>query len=66
MVTKVKLNDIYNFLTCFVFLILCNKGVPIVVQQKLIQLVSMRTRVQSLPLLSGSGIWRCCEMWCSS
>ena len=24
----------------------------------------MRLRVQSLPLLSGLTIWRCCELWC--
>ena len=28
------------------------------------QLVSMRTRVQSLALLSGLRIWCCCELWC--
>ena len=37
-------------------------GVPIVAQQKWIQLVSMQ--VWSLALLSGSGIWHCYELWC--
>ena len=27
-------------------------------------LVSMRMLVRSLALLSGSGIWHCCELWC--
>ena len=35
-------------------------------QQKQIQLVSMRMRVQSLASLSGSGIQRCCELWYTS
>ena len=35
-------------------------GVPIVAQQKWIQLVSMRMTVWSLASLSGSGIWHCC------
>ena len=39
-------------------------GVPVVVQRKLIQLVSMRMWVQSLALLSGSGIWHHHELWC--
>ena len=39
-------------------------GVPIMVQQKQIQLGTMRLGVQSLALLSGSGIWRCRELWC--
>ena len=34
------------------------------VQQKGIQLVSMRTRVHSLALLSGLRIRNCCEQWC--
>ena len=38
-------------------------GVPLVVQRKQIQLVSMRLRVQSLALLSGLGIRCCCELW---
>ena len=38
--------------------------VPTVVQGKWIQLVSMRMQVQSLALLSGSGILHCCELWC--
>ena len=39
-------------------------GVPIVVQRKQIQLVSMRIQVRSLALLSGSGIRHCGELWC--
>ena len=39
-------------------------GVPVVVQRKRTPLVSMRMQVRSLVLLSGSGIWRCCERWC--
>ena len=35
-------------------------------QRKQIRLVSMRMQVQSLTLLQGSGIWHCCELWCSS
>ena len=38
-------------------------GVPIVVQQKRIQLVSMRMQVRSLASLSGLRIQRCCELW---
>ena len=34
------------------------------VQQKQIQLISTRMWVQSLALLSGSGIWHCHELWC--
>ena len=33
-------------------------------QRKQIQLVSMRTRVQSLVSLSGLRIWYCHELWC--
>ena len=36
------------------------------VQQKQIQLVSMRMRVQSLALLSGLRIRHCHELWCRS
>ena len=39
-------------------------GVPIAGQWKQIQLISMRMWVQSLVLLSTSGIWRCRELWC--
>ena len=35
-------------------------------QWKRIRLVSMRLRVGSLALLSGSGIWLGCELWCGS
>ena len=35
-------------------------------QGKLIRLVSMRMRVQSLALLSGLRIWHCRELWCRS
>ena len=41
-----------------------HSGVPVVAQQKRIQLVSMRMLVQSLALLSGLGICRCHELWC--
>ena len=40
--------------------------VAIVAQWKRIRTVSMRMWVRSLALLSGLGIWRCCELWCSS
>ena len=40
------------------------KCVLTMAQQKWIQLVSMRIRVQSLALLSGLGIQHCCELWC--
>ena len=36
---------------------------PIVTQRKQIRLGSMKTRVQSLALLTGSGIWHCHEVW---
>ena len=39
------------------------KGVPVVVQQKWIWLVSMSIQVRFLALLSGSGIWHCYELW---
>ena len=41
-------------------------GVPIVVQQKQIQLGTMSFRVQSLSLLSGLRIRHCHELWCGS
>ena len=41
-------------------------GVPIVAQQKRIQLGTMKLRIQSLALLSGLRIRRCCELWCKS
>ena len=41
-------------------------GVPIMVQQKRIRLVSMRMLVRSLALISGLEIWHCHELWCSS
>ena len=40
--------------------------VPIVAQQKQIQLASMRSQVQSLVSLSGLRIQHCCELWCRS
>ena len=40
------------------------KGVPIVEQQKQIQLVSIRMLVQSLASFSGLRIWHYCELWC--
>ena len=33
-------------------------------QWKQIQLVTMRSQVQSLASLSGLRIWHCCELWC--
>ena len=42
------------------------KGVSIVVEQKHIQLVSMRRPVQSLASVSGLRIWCCLELWCRS
>ena len=41
-------------------------GVPIMAQQKQIWLASMRTQVQSLASLSGSGIQRCLKLSCRS
>ena len=38
--------------------------IPVVVQQKRIQLGTMRLRVQSLTSLSGLRIWHCHELWC--
>ena len=43
-----------------------NSGIPTVVWQKRIRLVSMRMRVQSQALLSRSGIWHCCGLRCRS
>ena len=40
------------------------KGVPIVVQQKRIQLGTMRFQVRSLASLSGLRTRACCELWC--
>ena len=40
--------------------------VPVVAQQKRIQLVFLRMRVRSLALLSGLRIWRFRELWCRS
>ena len=39
-------------------------GVPAVAQQKGIQLVTMRFRVQSVASLRGLGIRHCRELWC--
>ena len=51
----------------FCFILRCSfLGVPIVAQQRQIQLVSMRMRVRSLASLSGLRVWRCCELWCRS
>ena len=41
-------------------------GVPIVVQQKQIQLVSVRMHIQSLASISRLGIQHCHELWCRS
>ena len=41
-------------------------GVPVMAQQKQIQLGTMRLRVGSLASRSGLGIRRCCELWCKS
>ena len=51
---------------CFFFFFLKKNRVPIVAQQKRIQLASMRAWVQSLALLSGFRIWSCCELQCRS
>ena len=40
------------------------RGVPIMAQQKQIQLGTMRVQVPSLALLSGLRIRHCCEPWC--
>ena len=39
---------------------------PVVAQRKQTQLVSVRTQVPALALLSGFRIWRGCELWCRS
>ena len=41
-------------------------GVPVVAQQKRIQLGTMRLQVQSLASLSGLRIWHCHGLWCRS
>ena len=56
----------YIFDLALTFSKMKTSGVPIVAQWKLIRLVSMRTRVQSLASLSGLGIWHCHELWCMS
>ena len=43
-----------------------HQGAPAVAQRKWVQLVSMRIPVQSLALLSESGIQHCPELWCRS
>ena len=43
----------------------CSIGIPIMAQQKQIQLGTMKLRVRSLALLSGLWIWHCHELWCS-
>ena len=40
--------------------------VPVMAQQKRIQLGTTRLRVRSLASLNGLRIWRCCELWCRS
>ena len=42
------------------------KGVPVVAQWKRTWLVTVRTEIQSLALVSGLRIWRCHEMCCRS
>ena len=42
------------------------RGVPVLAQQKQIQLGIMKLWVQSLALLSGLRIWCCHELWCKS
>ena len=41
-------------------------GVPVMAQQKQIQLGIMRLQIQSLASLSGLRIRRCHELWCRS
>ena len=41
-------------------------GAPVVVQQKQIQVVSLRMQVQSLASLNRLKIWCCCELRCWS
>ena len=45
---------------------MCRGAVSIMVQQKCIQLGTVRLQVQSLALLSGLRIWCCPELWCRS
>ena len=42
----------------------CHTGVPVVVQQKRIQLGAMRLLIRSLASLNGLRIWHFCELWC--
>ena len=44
------------------FQIYMNSGVPVMVQQKRIRLVSVRMQVQPLASFSGLRIWRCHEL----
>ena len=48
----------------FLYLQNCIGGVPVVVQQRQIWLVFLRIQAWSLVSLSGSGLWRCRELWC--
>ena len=41
-------------------------GVPIVAQRKRVPLGTVKLQVQSLALLRGLRIQRCCELWCRS
>ena len=43
-----------------------NHGVPIMAQQKQIQLGTRRLQVRSLPSISGLRIQHCHELWCRS
>ena len=57
---KVALIMIHNYMKIIIF------GVPIMDQQKRIQLGTMRLQVRSLALISGLRIWHCHELWCRS
>ena len=41
-------------------------GVPVMAHWLTIQQGTMRLQVQSLALLGGLRIWRCCGLWCKS
>ena len=59
-----KEKDIYHMISLICGIYNMTQGLPIVAQQKRIQLVSTRMKVWSLASLSGSGIQYCSELWC--
>ena len=53
------------FLSCLILKFFI-AGIPVMAQQKRVQIESMRMWVRSLASLSGLRIWHCHELWCRS